>query len=156
MEPLTYITFFGALFCGLFVGWFLGSEKYKLKMRLRDLERKPQIKHYRTIDHAVHSLDYKMILKAMEAVGWKYADKDFHKEGDIPTHTPTIPELCECATMVCTDAVAYLEEHPGESGIIGAAVSRPRPTMTKMENFGSPSSSYLTATVPRPRSRPNI
>ena len=118
MEPLTYITFFGALFCGLFVGWFLGSEKYKLKMRLRDLERKPQIKHYRTIDHAVHSLDYKMILKAMEAVGWKYADKDFHKEGDIPTHTPTIPELCECATMVCTDAVAYLEEHPGESGII--------------------------------------
>ena len=116
MEPLTYITFFGALFVGLFVGWLLGSEKYKLKMRLRDLERKPQIKHYRTIDRAVHSLDYKKILKAMEAVGWKYADKDFDKDGNIPMHTPTIPELRECATMVCTDAVAYLEGHPGNPG----------------------------------------
>lgn len=119
MEPLTYITFFGALFCGLVVGWLLGSEKYKLKMRLRDLERRPQIKHYRTIDHAVHSLDYKMILKAMEAVGWKYADKDFDKEGEIPMHTPTIPELRECATMVCTDAVAYMEHHQGKPGFAG-------------------------------------
>ena len=116
MEPLTYITFFGALFVGLFVGWFLGSEKYKLKMRLRDLERRPQIKHYRTIDHAVYSLDYKKILKAMQAVGWKYADKDFDKDGNIPMHTPTIPELRECATMVCTDAVVYLEGHPDKPG----------------------------------------
>lgn len=87
-------------------------------MRLRDFERKPQVKYYRTIDRAVHSLDYKMILKAMEAVGWKYADKDFAKEGDIPMHTPTIPELRECATMVCTDAVSYLEGHPGTPGFV--------------------------------------
>lgn len=119
MEPLTYITFFGVLFGGLFVGWFLGSEKYKLKMHLRDLEKRPQIKHYRTIDHAVHSLDYKKILKAMEAIGWKYADTAFDKDGDIPRHTPTIPELRECATMVCTDAVAYLEGHPEDTGFAG-------------------------------------
>ena len=120
MEPLTYITFFGALFVGLLIGWLLCSEKYKLKMRLSELERKPQIKHYRTIDHAVHSLDYKKILKAMEAVGWKYADKYFDNEGEIPMHTPTIPELRECATMVCTDAVAYMEQHPGNPGFAGS------------------------------------
>lgn len=119
MEPLAYISFFGTLFVGLFVGWFLCSEKHKLKMRLSELERKPQVKHYRTIDHAVHSLDYKMILKAMEAVGWKYADKDFDKDGNITMHTPTIPELRDCATMVCTDAVAYLENHPGKPGFAG-------------------------------------
>ena len=118
MEPLIYITFFGVLFCGLLAGWLLGLAKYKLKMRLSELERKPQIKHYRTIDHAVHSLDYKKILKAMEAVGWKYADKDFDNEGEFPMHTPTIPELRECATMVCTDAVAYMEQHPGKPGFV--------------------------------------
>lgn len=120
MEPLTYISFFGALFCGLVVGWLFGSEKYKLKMRLSELERKPQIKHYRTIDRAVHSLDYKKILKAMDAVGWKYADEDFDKDGNITMHTPTIPELRECATMVCTDAVAYMEQHPGKPGFAGS------------------------------------
>lgn len=119
MEPLNYIIFFGALLCGLFAGWFLGTEKYKLKMRLEELNRKPQIKHYRTIDSAVHSLDYKKILIAMKAVGWKYADKNFDQEGDIPTHTPTIPELRDCATMVSTDAVAYLETHPGKPGFAG-------------------------------------
>ena len=90
MEPLTYITFFGVLFCGLLVGWLLGLAKYKLKMRLSELERKPQIKHYRTIDRAVHSLDYKKILKAMEAVGWKYADKDFDNEGEFNQVSITI------------------------------------------------------------------
>jgi len=120
MEPLNHILFFGALISGLVVGWLLCSEKYKLKMRLRELERKPQIKHYRTIDHAVHSMNYKKILKAMEAVGWKYADKDFDKEGGIPMHTPTIPELRECATMVCTDAVAYLENHSGNPAFAGS------------------------------------
>ena len=63
--------------------------------------------------------DYKKILIAMKAVGWKYADKNFDQEGDIPTHTPTIPELRDCATMVSTDAVAYLETHPGKPGFAG-------------------------------------
>lgn len=114
ITPELYIATFAALFAGMYAGWTIAKMKYTGIMLRKELDSRPKVQHYRTIDEAVHALNYRKIRLAMIALDWKYMDM---KTGTL--YTPGIHKLIDTATDVAECAVKYLEDHPGQRGYAG-------------------------------------